>query len=773
MPDNEATGLLLTISADIRSLERQMERASGIVSQHSRRMVQDASGVGGALNNIFSSGTSALVDSATSRLGVLGGAIGALGPLGIAAGAGLGVAFGAMQMLQQSADWADNLMSVANALAMTAEQVQVLDEAARSAGVPVEQMHAAIQSLSGAMGAMQTGIGSRRIASVFDQLGITQEQLLHIRDVNDLLPLVAEGLANLGTEAERVQVTRRLGIEALLPLLRQGRDHFNEVTNSVANMGVVVSDTAVGSLADLHTSMRVADERSAAASRTLQTALIPMVVALKNALTGATTSLANFIRWMQHFDSVEYQGRQRVNQAVTARARAAALRRGGIDAVVQGGAAGLDVLRGRSRLEQLAQQQDAIANRIEAEIAIGRPTHSAGGGALPPAPITLPTPPDGSSGSPRAGRGAAARTGPTAARTGPTAQELADMREMLGLEHALAVAREVGDNAQIERLQDQITRRRDIAAYIRAGYTLTEATVQADQNLADIQFARQALDAREINNVRGLVTVEERRVELNRILNDLAEEQAYWAEQELQFKIGAAEAAGNTANAAATRREAERRRLAAEYESHGMSPEDAARRAAEVVNQQVEAETRQSVYNAVRGGVAAAVRDGWRGLAEYMANTLRERLMDRLADVITNLIMSASSGKGTGSSIIGNIIGAFTSGGGGGFKIGKNALGTNNWRGGLSIVGENGPELLNIPRGTEIIPSGALRNMTAVGGSSVVLNDFHLHAEGAIMTGELLAAFDRKIALASRSTLAVGAAMQARNNKQRASRVLG
>jgi len=49
-------------------------------------------------------------------------------------------------------------------------------------------------------------------------------------------------------------------------------------------------------------------------------------------------------------------------------------------------------------------------------------------------------------------------------------------------------------------------------------------------------------------------------------------------------------------------------------------------------------------------------------------------------------------------------------GGGGGlfgwvgslFGIGRNANGTNNWRGGLTWVGERGPELLNLPRGSQI-----------------------------------------------------------------------
>lgn len=44
-----------------------------------------------------------------------------------------------------------------------------------------------------------------------------------------------------------------------------------------------------------------------------------------------------------------------------------------------------------------------------------------------------------------------------------------------------------------------------------------------------------------------------------------------------------------------------------------------------------------------------------------------------------------------------------------------NALGTDNWRGGLSWVGERGPELVNLPRGAQVIPNNKLGAMT--GGS--------------------------------------------------------
>lgn len=50
--------------------------------------------------------------------------------------------------------------------------------------------------------------------------------------------------------------------------------------------------------------------------------------------------------------------------------------------------------------------------------------------------------------------------------------------------------------------------------------------------------------------------------------------------------------------------------------------------------------------------------------------------------------------------------------------IGHNALGTQNWRGGATWVGENGPELVNLPRGSQVIPNSVARS-GGVGGVTV------------------------------------------------------
>lgn len=74
-------------------------------------------------------------------------------------------------------------------------------------------------------------------------------------------------------------------------------------------------------------------------------------------------------------------------------------------------------------------------------------------------------------------------------------------------------------------------------------------------------------------------------------------------------------------------------------------------------------------------------------------------------------------------------------------KIGKNAMGTNFAPGGLSIVGEKGPELTYLPRGSQVLPNNLLKNFTSpsnggASNSTVNINN-NINATDAVLTGQV------------------------------------
>ena len=66
---------------------------------------------------------------------------------------------------------------------------------------------------------------------------------------------------------------------------------------------------------------------------------------------------------------------------------------------------------------------------------------------------------------------------------------------------------------------------------------------------------------------------------------------------------------------------------------------------------------------------------------------------------------------------VGNMVGTVNNAGNQ-IQIGRNAAGTNNWRGGLTWVHEEGGEIMDLPRGTRIIPHDVSMEMARSGGNS-------------------------------------------------------
>ena len=86
-----------------------------------------------------------------------------------------------------------------------------------------------------------------------------------------------------------------------------------------------------------------------------------------------------------------------------------------------------------------------------------------------------------------------------------------------------------------------------------------------------------------------------------------------------------------------------------------------------------------------------------------------QTVFNGIASVISSVwdkIKPVVEGIGNGLSWIADKVGGlFGFGGGGGGETGSNAEGTNNWRGGPTWVGEQGPELIDLPRGTRLLPN--------------------------------------------------------------------
>lgn len=101
--------------------------------------------------------------------------------------------------------------------------------------------------------------------------------------------------------------------------------------------------------------------------------------------------------------------------------------------------------------------------------------------------------------------------------------------------------------------------------------------------------------------------------------------------------------------------------------------------------------------------------------------------LGRLADQLLNGAFDTLFGGGDvkGGGVFGKLFSSF-------FKIGANANGTESWRGGPTWVGENGPEIINAPARSQIVPNHRLHLAAQAPRSETKVEkpELHVHVNG-------------------------------------------
>ncbi len=104
-------------------------------------------------------------------------------------------------------------------------------------------------------------------------------------------------------------------------------------------------------------------------------------------------------------------------------------------------------------------------------------------------------------------------------------------------------------------------------------------------------------------------------------------------------------------------------------------------------------------------------------------DSFKEMGIDAIAQLAAKWTLSQIGKLSDKGGLIGSLASLFT----GKPKVGANAAGTEYWGGGISLVGENGPELVSMARGSRVTPAAETRRMLAAnensrGGHTVIIN---------------------------------------------------
>lgn len=220
---------------------------------------------------------------------------------------GMGVALGKLTI--DAAKLALELEAMTFRTGMGAEAIQELQHAARQTGVQTEILGTTMQRLQ--RRAADANAGNVKLRESFRALGVTlTDSSGRMLDTMSLLEQVADGLASIDNDAERVrrafQVFDTEGAR-LLPLLARGSAGIKELRQEARDLGLVISGDAVLSLAELQGKLETLKrqfevtrvEVAAAFVPLLDRVLVPLlqtrvVPALQNVVTRVTEFSQSF-----------------------------------------------------------------------------------------------------------------------------------------------------------------------------------------------------------------------------------------------------------------------------------------------------------------------------------------------------------------------------------------------------------------------------------------------------------------------------------------------
>lgn len=191
------------------------------------------------------------MQAANARTGAFGSVLAALGPAGLAAGAGLGaLALGVgkeFQIAKQGMDFADEIDTATKRLGIGVEALQEYRAALQVAGDAGANFDDGARTLLERMGETVRGTGEG--VKIFARLGIDVKKASgEMKSLEEVLPEIADGLAALGSEAERADVANKLfggQGQNFVALLGQGSDAIARQRAEMREMGLVMDEQVV------------------------------------------------------------------------------------------------------------------------------------------------------------------------------------------------------------------------------------------------------------------------------------------------------------------------------------------------------------------------------------------------------------------------------------------------------------------------------------------------------------------------------------------------
>jgi hypothetical protein len=755
MPPDDNQALILQVSADVRRLEKQMAKAEGVVDKGSRNMEQRAKTASDklerffgktdpakALDKVFDATRFKVLDSGIAKVGLMGSALESLGVYGLAAAAAVGALAASFAQAREAARFADEIADTADRLHVTTDALQEYRSAIHAAGGEEKGADEALEGFSETLGKAQAGLGKAQRA--FLELGFTKAQIKGFQDTDEALRAVTERIAKLPSQ-QRDAVISQLGLTGLKQLIDGGVSSMDQLRGKAHAAGVVMDSDLVRRGSELNDEIEEAQKRVEVQLHSAFVGLAPAILASVKLMGDL---LEKAVQVVDVFSSIQNKRtehlkdlrQQFVERQATPIGRA---------------------LYGANDRKQIA----ALTTEIGVREARDKPS------ALKPTGALIdPTKTPKTASGPR--DDTAQRTESVNAALAAAARDLLqaqgkltdDIDARAEVERKIAAEELNQDLARLEKQKADVDSDKGISAATRASLKakLDEAEVsarKAAEAKVDLIAREQdwALEDRADETRRRIRDAEIAQLEIAASLASTTEQRRAIELQilkikqdELTHELG--------------------KSLSRQQQTGAITDEEGAKRF-QAGTSGFAAERRQTLAN-TRGAFESFVAAN--AGAEKFKQTLEEigvngfqSLSDSLAQAIVNAEDLGDVAKNVFRQIAAQILSSAISNAGANVGaalihlIPGFAVGTSSAPGGLALVGEKGPELVNLPKGAQVTPhSQTLQALKSMGVPSIsnvsVHQTLQFDMRYGISTPELLADVNRKISASEQRAAQTG-----------------
>ena len=788
--------LLLQLDADITRLTKQMAKASGETTKSLKTIEHEAESsmlrlealfgktkVGEALENVFKRTRFTVLEEGSARIPVFGSALEALGPAGLIAAGGLFAFHEAMEKAKEAGEWAEGLEHSAGKLGVSMQKLQELDFAGASIGLKPEETRESLDGVNDLLGKMQAGEPRAKI--LMQELSFTPAQVQSFKTVADFLPALADHLSKAGSAAEQANIADKGGFAKLMPLLRGGADGLDRLADEARKAGIILGDDTVRGAAELSGKLNELEALMQGDLRRAFIDLMPIGVQLAGVFAEIAREAADAAQFVEKIADVKAPG-DLIGQQAQLKGRIAALQNPTVGGFLTNRHDAMDMLSEGGRPKKIAELQDQLRevnDQVKEQLQAG----NVEGG--PPARTLI---------TPKAKKPKAGPHDETAdfdkSATDAYDQALKEAASAMGAlvkditAHAEIEKRAVDDEAAKKladlsaqevkiRASKNDAHRAEQIALIEKAKTETQNAAAAKKELIDRQAATAAVSENvalqdEINS--ALSHVQDIRASLAMSTSDrdaITKKNLLDNQQRARLDFDQKANDDLSANAA----------LPSDQQNHALAGEIDQRRQAMMESQAADRDqlTNQQLSpwdQWMQSGVKAGNDVGQtfqteavKGITDFNSELTESIVQGKSlgsimhgvfqsleSDVIQYLLKQAEVGMlGGGQGLAAGLFGtaapqasaaaAGTSTGLLGSLISllpHFAAGTDDAPGGLSLVGEKGPELVNLPGGAGVTPNNVLSSIGKMNPSAMQRSTsnqtVNFDLRGAVMTEELL-----------------------------------